>query len=358
MDLKEIATKRLAGQQIQNSAYRSAREVVAYMGAMQAQDFAMSKWAVGLRCSQTLEQVEAAMDKGEIIRTHLLRPTWHLVAAEDLHWILELTALQLLSSMSSRHRQLELDAKIINKSNDIIVNALADKEYLSREELVKKISDAGIAVDANRSSHLLFLAEQEALICSGRSIGNKTTYALLSRRVERKRTLTREEALAELTLRYFKSHGPATLQDFIWWSGLLITDAKKGFEMVKKDLDSVVNDEETYWFSEEHTLNEINPGLHLIPAFDEFIISYKDRRAVLSEKHQQKVISKNGIFWPVVVLDGQVAGLWKRTIKKDKVHVEVDFFKQVSKQVKKETEEKAREFGKFLSKQVSVAYKE
>lgn len=350
MDLPEIANTRLNSQQIENPKLNSIKELVAHMGAMQAQDFAMAKWAVGLRMlNSSIASVEAAIDSGEIMRTHLLRPTWHLVSADDLHWMLELTAPQIRTTLTTRHRQLELTEALINRSNGIITKVLSGGEHLTREEIVAELNKFKIITDDNRSSHFLLMAELEGLICSGKTKGKKPTYALTSGRVAQKQNFTRDEALAELAGRYFNSHGPATLNDFIWWSGLLISDARKALEMIRQNLESITIDDGTYWFNPVHVQkNKAGDAIHLLPAFDEFIISYKDRKAALSSEHYKKVISNNGIFWPVIVLNGQVLGLWKRTISKNNMTIEVNLFRPLKESIKALINEKAQAFGDFL----------
>jgi hypothetical protein len=352
MNLTDIADSRLRNQLIIGTK-PTAKEVVSWMGAMQAQDFAMAKWAVGLRMdSGTEETINAALDKGEIIRTHLLRPTWHLVSADDIYWLLELTSPQILSLMKTRHKQLELTEEVLKKSNKVIMKALSQEKHVTREELVKELERVKITNDDNRASHLLVLEEMKGLICSGKIIGNKQTYALLPERVPIKKTLPKEEALAELATRYFTSHGPATLHDFIWWSGLWAKDARQALELAKPKLLSETIEEKTYWFATSYSGKAFDgPSVFLLPAFDEFIISYKDRSAPLAKENHKQAISSNGIFRPVLVVNGQVKGLWKRTTSKNKVLIELNLFSPLQKNIKEIVEEKAATFGHFLGKE-------
>ena len=195
----------------------------------------------------TLDTVESAINKGDIIRTHLLRPTLHFVSSDDIYWMLELTAPQIRSSMKSRSKELGLTKAVLNKSNTIIEKSLSDRKYTTREELKKEFEKAKISTKDNRLSHLLLNAELDGLICSGIIKGNKQTYALLSERVPKKNTLTKEESLAKLANIYFSSHSPASLKDFIWWSGLLAKDAKIALDSVKSNFISESFNSETYW---------------------------------------------------------------------------------------------------------------
>lgn len=356
MNLTDIANIRLSSQQIAGTKFKTVKELAGWMGAMQAQDYHMAKWAMGVRLPESTEKtIEAAIDHGEITRTHLLRPTWHFVSADDIHWMLALTAPQIKTSLKSRHKQLELSETIFNKSNTIIESALSEGKHLTREELVVELEKAKIATSDNRASHLLLRAELDGIICSGASRGKKQTYALLEERVPKSKPLSKEEALATLAGKYFTSHCPATLQDFAWWSGLPVTDAKNALELVKSDFVSETIDSQTYWLTNSFSIpGTAKESVHLLPAYDEFIISYKDRGASLSFENHKKAVSNNGMFWPVIVINGKVTGTWKRAIKKDNVLVETQFFEHPDKTAKSLVEEASERFGRFLNRNISV----
>jgi hypothetical protein len=325
-----IAHTRLINQQLAASAYTSAKELVSWMGAMQAQDYPMVRWAIGSRLPNSTDaQVAAALDSGELLRTHLLRPTWHVVSADDIYWLLDLTAPHIKASIRARYKELELSESLFTKSHSAIEKALVNGQHLTRQEVMAELNRAGIITDNNRSAHLMLQAELDGIVCNGAMRGKQITYALLPNRVTKPSPLAREEGLAKLAYRYFTSHGPATLADFGWWSGLPAADARRGLELIKPQLFSETIDSQTYWF----TGNLVTPpsdsnSVYLLPAFDEYTISYKDRSAVLPLDHQTKAISANGIFSPIVVHNGSVVGTWKRTIKKDKIHLEPSFFLQ------------------------------
>ena len=208
---------------------------------------------------------------------------------------------------------------------------------------------AKIAVDENRSSHLLLWAELDGLICSGSLKDKEPTYALLSEWVPKKKTLSKEESLAELARRYFNSHAPATLQDFIWWSGLNISEAKQGLELVKDNFQSETIGDQIYWLPQSFSFPvKKESAVYLLPAYDEYIISYKNRMAVISAENQKIAISNNGIFWPVIIINGKAAGIWKRTIKKDKVIVETEFFKAPPATIKKSLEKAKKAYCDYL----------
>lgn len=356
MNLTDISQLRLINQQIIASEFKTPKEIVCWMGAMQAQDFNMAKWAIGLRLRNSTDKlIESAIDQSEIIRTHLMRPTWHFVSSEDIYWMLALTAPHVKAFLKSRDKVLEITENIYEKSNTIIENALQGSKHLFREELVNGLEQANIATDNNRASHLLLRAELDGIICNGKIINNKITYGLLSDRVARTKTLTRDEALSQLAIKYFTSHCPATLQDFVWWSSLSVNESKHALEMIKSKLVSETIDNQTYWLTDSFSIPKLNKdSVCLLPAYDEFIISYKDRTASLPLEIFNKAVSNNGIFRPTIVINGQVRGLWKRTIKKDKIILETEFFQPVSKTTINLIEKAVIQFGNFMNKKVEM----
>lgn len=326
------------------------------MGAIQAQDFLMAKWAIGARLLNSSEkQIEASLDKGEIIRTHLLRPTWHFVAANDVYWMLELTAPRIKPQLKSRQKQLELTDAIFAKSRNILEKALHGKRNLTRGELSALYRNAGIKTNENRLSHLLHHAELDGIICSGPAREKKPTYSLLYERVPARNTFTRDESLAALAERYFTSHGPATIRDFTWWSGLPVSDARKALDFIRSEFVSETINSLQYWFNENHTSHYPDGNyVFLLPAFDEFLIAYADRSAALSLTDNPKTISNNGIFRPFVVINGQVSGLWKRVSLKDKLKMKLTLFRPVTKTIHRLAEEEAQKFAAFSGKEVTV----
>jgi hypothetical protein len=358
MKPSEIALIRLVNQHIAGTEFKTPKEIVAWMGAMQAQDYPMAKWAIGVRLPGSIDQdIESAIDNADIIRTHLLRPTWHFVAAEDIHWLLELTASQIKAAQSARERDLELTEAVFLKSNTILEKALRNAGNLTRKELITELQKAGIATDQNRASHLFARAELEKIMCSGATRNGEITYALLSERVRKTRELTKEEALGELARRYYNSRGPATGQDFRWWSGLSAMDANQALELVKSDFHLVTIEGRTYWLAHDYSIPPASQNpVFLLPTYDEFIISYAARSASIPielENHM-KEISDRGVFRPILVIDGQVAGIWKRTIHKGSVIVEIQPFKQVDPSIMDLIHQAATQFGSFIEKKVEV----
>lgn len=356
MTEKNISNLRLIAQQIADPEFHSPQETVSWMGAMQAQDFNMAKWALGLRLKgNTEEDIDAAMNSAAIIRTHVLRPTWHFVSAFDVHWMLDLTAPRIKQSMTGRLKQLELDNKLLKKSNHIIEKKLEKSYYATRKELITELHHAKIVTNENRASHIFLHAELNKLICSGEMRGKEITYALLEQRVASPKKISRLECLAKLATKYFKSHNPATLKDFVWWSGLTITDAKSGIEMIQNEFCCEKIKGIDYWISKSAAdFKKLKSGFFLLPSFDEFLISYTDRSAAIETGHQPKAFSKNGIFWPTVILDGKVKGIWKREMKKDTVSITIQFFDSEQQPAKNILKKEAQKFETFLNKKTTI----
>lgn len=355
MKQQDIPHWRLHNQQVSVHHFTSVKTLVAHMGAMQAQDEGMWRWAVGIRLEDpSLEKVEKALDKGEIFRTHVLRPTWHLVAAQDIHWMLELTAPHIKKLAAGRHRELELTPSVLTKTRKIIEKLLAQKKYATRSELDAAFTKAGIATTNNRLSHILFAAELESLIASGPSHKGKHTYALLEERVKQKKLLHRDEALAELALRYFTSHGPATLADFSWWSGLNLGDARKGLESIQHTLEEIKINEQVYWMKSQAKPGSKKNQVFFLPAFDEYLISYKDRSAVLEQQHNAKALSANGISYPLILVNGLVAGTWKRSFVKNEIKMETKYFSQPAPALQPALKKAAAAYAAFMGKKHSL----
>jgi hypothetical protein len=354
MTLKDIPLIRLQTQQISSTRFKKPKEIVAWMGAIQAQDFSMAKWAIGLRLpGSTDKEIETAINKGEVIRTHLLRPTWHFVTRENIRWMLGLTAPRIKSSMRARDKQLGLTPKIFSISNGIIEKILGDKKYSTRDEIMLEIKKAKISTGEFRSGHIMLNAELEGIVCSGPLKNKKQTYSLLAERVPKGNDYIKDEALAKLAEIYFRSHGPATLQDFAWWSGLSAPDARQALENIKRDLIAETIESKTYWLPKSFSFKKDQDlSIYLLPAYDEFMVSYRDRSASIALKHHRSMISSNGIFKPSIVLNGRITGIWKRILKNEKIAIEADFFTKKDKLNKDILKKLIKNYSDFLGKEV------
>lgn len=323
---------------------------------MQAQDFSMANWAVGIRFPESIEvMVGEAFEKGEFLRTHVLRPTWHFVSPDDIFWMIELTGPRLKKSLLPRFRRLGLTDDLITVCQRLIVSALRDRNYLTRDELMLLLQDKHISLEDLPAAHIMMICELDGLVCSGPPKRKKQTYALLEERAEKPASVHREDALARLAFRYFSSHGPATIHDFIWWSGLTARDANNALQMVKTEFVSLELDGRVYWFPDTTFDNgKFLRSAFLIPAYDEFIISYRDRSASLHSENNKKAISDNGLFRPVIVVGGKVAGTWKRISKKEKSIIECNYFQQIEQAELELVENAAEHYSRFIGQEIEI----
>jgi len=329
----DIPCQRLLSQRLTGARLAHPAEVVRWMGAMQAQDYAQALWAVGLRTNgASLADVERAIDERKIVWTWPLRGTLHFAPAEDVRWMRRLSAPRTLAAGNRRLVQLGLDDGTIEECGRLFQQALAGGKRLTRQAMMALLTDAGINPQGQRGYHILWHLSQTGLICLGPLAGKQQTFVLLDEWVPAAHEIAREEALAELAGRYFASHGPATLPDLARWAGLTLTDARAGLDATRSRLTSATVGGNEYWMSAELAVGVAceAPSVLLLPGFDEYLLGYKDRDAVLAAEHAEKVVpGKNGIFLPTVVVAGQVVGTWKRTVKRNAVEIAVTPFSRI-----------------------------
>lgn len=325
-----IATIRLLSQQLQKPTFSEPKDLVAWMGAIQAQEPAMAKWAVGVRLKAgTLQKVESALAKGEILRTHVMRPTWHMVAAEDIRWMLKLSSRRILLAVDSysKGRGLELTEGFYAQSNRLLEKVLMGNKSLTRQAIAEEFNRAGVCADDHRINYFLTRAELEGIVCSGVETAGKFTYALLEERVPPVAELTKDESLARLARNYFRSHSPAGLQDFIWWSGLSTSEARQAISLIDSELLTETAEGQDFYIHESCNLKgRTVEAVHLLPSFDEYLISYKRRTDVLLLEHHPKAFNNFGTFYPVILYKGKVIGNWKKTIAKGQPQIKTSFF--------------------------------
>jgi len=354
-----LARQRLAGQHLVDPGFDDPVQVVAALGAVQAQDFAGAKWAVAQRATGLAERdVEQAFIDGSIVRTHLLRPTWHFVAAEDLRWIQALTAPRVHAVNAYQYRQMGVDAALVRRSHAVLEQVLQGGEALTRTEISAAWQRAGIATgDALRVGCLLMWAELDALICSGPRRGKQFTYALVDERLPPTPALDRDEALAELARRYFATRGPATLHDFAWWSGLTLTEGKRAVGMLGPALAQQELGGATYWFAEPMRAvpSRVRP-VHLLPNYDEFFIGFRDRSAMLQRVGASGLPNPSQtVFANVVAIDGQLVGGWTREIGARGATVTVKLAASLVPSEQRAVEGAAQRYGRFLGLPVTLA---
>jgi hypothetical protein len=357
MNNSDIAKRRLSNQGLSKILFQDATDVVAQLGAVQAQDYAGGKWALGQRLKNTTDAaLDIAFNEGKILRIHVLRPTWHFLAPEDIRWILMLSAPRVHVGNAFMYRQLELDRAIIKKSYAILEKALQGNQFLTRKELGTVLGKAGIITEGLRLAYIMMSAELDGVICSGPRKGKQFTYALLEERVPQVMERNREETLAELVRRYFATRGPATLQDFTWWSGLTMADAKSGLEMVKSQFVNETINGQTYWFADFTPPPKAkSPKAHLLPNYDEYFIGFKDRSAIGEVIKLSKIDANDPAFIAnVIIVDGQLVGGWKRTLNRDSVHVKLNLIAKLTEAEGRAVTEAVDRYGKFLGLPVQL----
>ena len=320
-----IARRRLRRQLLTTAGRRTPEDVVSWLGAVQAQEYEPAKWALALRMHgrASAQDVERAIDEGRILRTHVMRPTWHFVAAADIRWLLALTAPRVQRRMAPYNAQLGLDAKALVRALRVIERALGDGRVLTRSGLGERLRRSGLPMTSMHLAHVVMHAELENLVCSGPRQGKQFTYALLGDRVRNVPPLAPDEALATLARRFFRSHGPATIRDFVWWSGLSTPEAKRAVAIIGARGEDVGG--LTYWSCDREPREPQHEHLaHLLPIYDEYLVAYRDRTAV---PHGPATTGTNVKRWTTyahaLVIAGQVAGTWKPARQTDGVVLEV-----------------------------------
>lgn len=342
-----IPIRRLQSQQLDYSGFKKPEEIIAWFGGIQAQDYPGAKWAIAGRLKDcTNVNIEQAFAEKKFVRTWAMRGTLHFITASDIRWILELLAPRIIERNARRYKELELDEETLKRSNEIIVNALQDGQGLNRRELVTILQENGISTEGQRTPYMLQRASLDGLICQGGMHSNNNPIFISMSLLPKTNTLTRHNALAELAKRYFKSHGPATIQDFSWWSGLLRNDAKAGLEAVKSQLESETIGDKTYWYFSSK-LKHCSPRVHLLPSFDEYIVGYKDRSASLEKIHSKNKGIEN-IMYPTIAIDGQIVGTWKRKFNKNEVIVELKPLIALNTAQSNILDEAIHRFGEFM----------
>jgi hypothetical protein len=361
MDQIEIVRQRMYAQGLAQPVFTRPVDVVRWLGALQSQDFEGAKWALAQRAlGLTQADIQAAYDRGDLLRLHLMRPTWHFVDPADVRWILDLTAQRLNRKLSSYDRRLELDDAIYSRSNAVIRAALEGGQQRTRQELADELRRAGVEPGSvQRLAHLMMRAEQDGIICSGARRGNQYPYALLEERVSESHQLEGEAALAELTRRYFQSHGPATLNDFCWWSGLPVADARAGLALQHTSLEQAVLGGKTYYFSGEGSLSGWHsPTVYLLPNYDESVGSYKDHRISIDPRYWENwnadYAASFRLYSHHLLVDGLIVGQWRRAVSKDSLEIGLKLFGKLADVEYQAVEEAAVRYGRFLGLPVVV----
>jgi len=328
----DIRNLRLQNQKLTNPSFKDAASVVGWLGGVQAQDFPAAKWAVGLRIKNGLDsEIEEAFNQGKILRTHVMRPTWHFVLPEDIRWMLELTAPRVKKILASYDRRLEITEKLLSRCKKIFIKALQGGKNLTRSELADELAKTKIVARTQRLAHILANAELDAVLCSGPRRGKQFTYALFEERAPCARQLERDEALAKLAQKYFTSHGPAQVKDFSWWSGLSMKDSNDAVATIKSKLVQEIVNDKTYWMAANSGTEPLRPNAFLLSIYDEYTIAYRDRTDLSSERYVEKLIRMGNALTAVIVINGEIAGIWKRKTEKTKPQITTNLFRNLNK---------------------------
>lgn len=356
MKTKELIALRLHNQHLSRHGFQKPEEIVRWMGAMQAQDYAGAKWSIGLRLDNATEtDIEQAISRREIVRTWPMRGTLHFVSAGDLRWMLKLLAPRIISSLAGRQRQLEMDGLVLKRSKKLVISALSGGKQLQRREIFQLLEKAKIPTTGQRGIHILQQFALEGLVCLASHQGKQPSFALLDEWLKPTTALDPDEALRELTIRYFLGHGPARPQDFAWWSGLKLTDVKTGLLLAGSHLKSVSCDQTIYWMAPDLApMARSHPRPLLLPGFDEYMLGYADRTQILEGEHQQKIVpGNNGMFMSTLVLGGRIGGTWKKSIKKQELAVELSPFQALEKGQESAIHRLVKRYAAFLGLQVA-----
>lgn len=354
----DIIRHRLHNQLLSQTKYTRPDQVVEWLGAVQSQDYAGAKWALAqrLRDATTDAEMDKAFNKGRFLRTHVMRPTWHFVSPKDIRWLLMLTGPRVHAGNAYMYRKLELDKAALRKSYRVMEKVLQGNKQLTRSELGAAFEKAGIHAEGQRLGYFMMSAELDGVICSGGRKGKQFTYALLEERAPQVRPLTRDEALTELVRRYFTTRGPATLQDFTWWSGLTMADARKGIQAVKSHLVSEVWNDQTYWLANSVSpAREKSPAAHLLPNYDEYFIGFKDRSAIGEVARLAGIRPDDpSLIAHIILLDGQIVGGWRRTVTKNAVILERNIFTDLTRAQERALAREVDRYSEFLQLPVEL----
>ncbi len=355
MDTRDLLRRRLFNQQLTRPRLSQPAEVVAGLGAVQAQDYLAAKWALAQRLvGATDAALDAAFNAGAILRTHVLRPTWHFVAPADLRWLLALTAPRISALLVQYDRQVGIDGSMRQRSRAVFTRALQGGQQLTRAELNQRLRAAGLALNNLGLTHIVMHAELDALICSGPRRGKQFTYMLLEERVPPAPALSRDEALLVLTERYFTSHGPAQAQDFAWWSGLTTADAKHGLALAGARLARETVDGQDHWFAPASSA-PMPPIAYLLPNYDEYTIAYKDRSHFYDPAAFKNPAARDNVpFANMIVRHGRIIGLWKRTLTQRAVRVETKFLQAPAAAEQRAVQAALKRYGEFLGLAVTT----
>ncbi len=355
MNKAELLNMRLRNQLVSHHPLKKAGDVARHLGAVQAQDFLGAAWGLGLRLpSATQSGVEEAFNRGEFLRLHVMRGTWHFVAPEDVYWMLRLSAERMSRGMERFYQNAGLDAKGFAKAEELLTKMLSG-QVVQRASIKATLRAAGFPQVGEQFTYIMLHAETQGLVCSGPRQGKQFTYALVEDRVPKQRQLSRKEGLLELTRRYFTSHGPASEKDFSWWSGQSVTDTRKALGLLGAEFSRVDVDGTAYWYAGD--AQPATGGTWLLPNYDEYTVAYADRSHFFDERFRPQLDTRSqAIFQNVIVSNGEVSGTWRRTFAKGSIHVELAPFEAVSAKEKDGLLQAAEAYADFQGMELKLSF--
>jgi hypothetical protein len=353
----DLTAQRLHNQHLGSRPFPTAAAAVAWFGAVQAQDYLGALWAVGTRMKEPFEaDVERALAVGSIVRTWPLRGTLHFVAAEDARWILQLLAPQVVARHAPRlEREYGLNEATIRRSRTIVRRALQGGKQLAREVLYGALEKGHVATGAQRGLHIVWRLAHEGLICFGPRHGKQQTFVLMDEWLPRTAAppKPRSEAVADLALRFFASHGPATVADFAWWSGLSPSEAKKAAQDVSSDLEREEQDGQTYWLAPSTVRPKAPSSVLLLPPFDELTVAYKDRRPLFDAAFASQPNAAGLALGPVIVIEGKIAGTWKRVLRGSTVEIVPTLHRPLTHAETRALDQASERYASFLGRSLA-----
>jgi len=351
MNKQEAIQIRMLNQQLLFPLYEKPEEIVAWQGAMQAQDYNYFRWAIGIRQRiPQIAQLQEAFAKAELLRLHLLRCTVQVVSQTDIGWLLPLCKERNLRTLQSWHKSINVSfsGSHFEEITRAMQELLAGGKSLPKRAIAEQLTSLGLLPDDRLLTSLLVRSEIEGLLCSGQMQGRGATWALLSERVPAICPLTPDEALKQLAIKYFRSHSPASLEDFVWWSGLPKTQCKKALTLIANEIEETKVEEETmYLYHNTLDCPDYARKVLLLPPYDEYLIGYKSRWVALEKKHTAKAHNNFGIFKPVILHEGRVVGNWKASIDKQAENLLTELFAEKSKVKQQSLQDAINQFVEF-----------
>lgn len=352
VETSDLLLRRFRNQGLAGDGFERVEDVVRWFGAVQGQDILASLWALGLRVPISTEaRIEKAIEDGEILRTWPMRGTIHFVPAEDARWMLDLMTPRIVARSAKRYRDLDLDEKAFESAREEIRAILEGGKVVTRPDLMLYLESRGISTSGQRGYHILYHLAQQGLLCLGPREGKQQTVVLLDEWVPESRNLTRKESLAEIATKYFRSHGPATLHDFVWWTGLTVADCRVAMDGISSRLEEWKDGDRTLWHMP--TGDEGEPErIMLLPFVDEYMVGYRDRSDFLKPEYTERTF--HGLM-SVVISDGEIVGMWKRKLAAKKVTVELDLFRDLDGDESRSLNNTLRRYGEFLGRDAELS---